>query len=407
MNTTESLSVTVTLCTCNRPAMLRDALESIRGQTARSAVARIIVSENSLNDESEAVCREFSDLPIKYVKQRPPVPILEHLGAIWHLVESPLVAILHDDDWWAPGHLESAIEVLQSNERCAATYSSFLESYRPQSYGWFNQCYFLSWFALGCDFSRSASLLDPTDVMLSCLLNAGLHYSTVVGRKEAMWDAYSRVFDTGNAFDNDRTFPVFLSRHGSIGYLTAPEVFVRLHPSRDAFRPDYLNCGHMVLAQKMTRWLLKNYPEQAALAAARFNELASRVPSHEAGCVLGWIEGCAYEPQRSTLIRECGLDFDALAARVPRPASAPSLPQRILPKWAFNGIKAVCPPIVWNCARRLRDCLGGRWYIKAMKAVCPPILWDYTRQLRSRCGGGWQKKWIQQWQAEETASAKN
>ncbi len=379
MNNTKSLTVTVMLCTCNRPAMLRDALQSLQRQTARSALARIVVSENSLNDQSEAVCREFPDLPLAYLKQRPPVPILSHLGAMWRLVESPLVAILHDDDWWAPGHLKSAIDALQSNERCAATYSSFLESYRPQSYGWFNQCYFLSWLALGCDFSRSVGFLDPTGVMLACLLNAGFHYSTVVGRKEAMWDAYSSVVQTGNAFDNDRTFPVFLSKHGLIGYLTSPEVFVRLHPSRDAFSPDYMDCGHMVLAQKMTRWLRNTYPDQVALAAARFNELAAKVPPHEAACVLGWIEGCAYEPQRSTLIKECGVDINALAARVPRAALAASLPRRILPGWAFNGIKAVCPPILWNC----------------------------TRHLYSQICGGWQKRLIQQWQAEEAAPIRN
>jgi hypothetical protein len=87
--------------------MLRDALESIRRQSAVDAVARIVVSENGLNEESGKVCAEFPDLPIVYLLQNPPIPALLHLKAIWHQVESPLVAILHDDDWWAPGHLIS------------------------------------------------------------------------------------------------------------------------------------------------------------------------------------------------------------------------------------------------------------------------------------------------------------
>ncbi len=379
MNTAESLSVTVMLCTCNRPAMLRDALESIRRQTARSALARIIVSENSTSDESEAVCREFPDLPLAYLKQRPPVPILMHLGAIWHLVESPLVAILHDDDWWAPGHLKSAIDVLQSNEHCAATYSSFLESYAPQSYSWFNQCYFLSWLASGCNFSQPVSLLDPAGVMLACLLNTGFHYSSVVGRKAAMWDAYSRIVSAKNNFDNDRTFPVFLSKHGLIGYLTSPEVFVRMHPFRDAFRPEYVNCGYMVLAQKTTRWLRKNYPDQVALAAERFNELASRMSPHQAGCVSGWLEAYAYGPQRSTLIKECGVDLHALAARMPLNAQAARMLRGLLPTWAFTAIKAVCPPILWKAASWCR-----RNAFKTIKAVCPSILLKAARCCRRK-----------------------
>src|SRR5450631_3615593 len=93
--------ITVLLCTFNRPEMLREALESVRQQTAHTAIARIVVSENSMNEESGSICDEFSDLPVVYVRQRPPVAPLLHVKTIWSLVESPLVAILHDDDWWA------------------------------------------------------------------------------------------------------------------------------------------------------------------------------------------------------------------------------------------------------------------------------------------------------------------
>jgi hypothetical protein len=81
---------------------LREALESVRRQTARRAIARVIVSENSTNGDSREVCSHFKDLPIVYVQQKPPVPAMLHMKVMWDLVQSPLAAILYDDDWWAP-----------------------------------------------------------------------------------------------------------------------------------------------------------------------------------------------------------------------------------------------------------------------------------------------------------------
>jgi hypothetical protein len=335
--------------------MLRDGLASIRQQTAKSSIARVVVSENSVSDESEAVCKDFADLPLVYVKQRPPISALSHLGAIWHLVESPLVAILHDDDWWAPRHIESATSAMQSNARCVATYSSFLESYGPQSCGWCNHCASLSWLATGCDFSQPLALLDPVGVMLACLLNAAFHYSTVVGRKEAMWDAYSHNLSRGNAFDNDRTFPVFLSRHGLVGYVTVPEVFVRQHPFRDAWRPEVLRIGHMALARETTRWLQEHYPDQVASAAEKFKVLAMKMSPQEAERVWCMLSDCVWEPQRSTLIKKCNVNFNALAAR--RPCG-------LLPRWAFTAMKELCPPVLWRATGRIRMLGGWEQYVR-------------------------------------------
>lgn len=340
--------------------MLREALESVRRQTALATITRIVVSENSLNEESRSVCAEFADLPIVYVQQRPPVVALLHIKAIWCLVESPLVAILHDDDWWAPGHLRSALDVLQSDERCVATYSSFLESHGPRSFGWPNQCYFLAWLAAGGDYSQPQLFLDPPSVMLGCLLNAGFHYSTVVGRKEAMWDAFSRNIARGNTFDNDRTFPVFLSRHGSVGYVATPDVFVRQHPFRDAWSPEHLKRGHMKMAQETTRWLLEAYPQEVALAAAKFKSVVGEL-GPEANQIWRMLRSAIYEPQWSTLVRECGVDLTAVKGR---------LDHGLLPRWANQLVQDVCPPIVLRWAMQHRI-LGGweqqvrRWQKKS------------------------------------------
>jgi hypothetical protein len=359
-----NIPITVVLCTRNRPDMLRDALRSIREQTARDSIARVLVSENSPNGQSEQVCAEFSDLPILYLQQRPPVPVLLHVKVMWPYVETPLAAILHDDDWWMPMHLRSALDALESDQRCVAVYSSFLESFGPHGTAWLNQCYYLAWLATGGETARPVVYLDPPATMLACLLNAGLHYSTVVGRSDAMWDAFSRNISRGNDFDNDRTFPVFLSQHGPIGYVTTPSAFVRSHFGRDAWSAEHLMRGHMKMAQETTRFLLASFPAEVSATATRFRSIIKTLDSSSAESLWHVVKGCAYEPQWSTLVNECGIDLPAL-----RPP-----PQSGLPVWVMDPFNALCPPL-----------LNGWLHLKLWPQI---MLWKKYR--RERAGAGTQ-----------------
>jgi hypothetical protein len=347
---------------------LREALESVRRQTARRAIAQVIVSENSTNGESRKVCGHFKDLPIVYVQQKPPVPAMLHMKVMWDLVQSPLVAILHDDDWWAPEHLELALAALEVNKDCVAVYSNWYETFGPRSPYWISEVAWLTWLAAGCDFGDPVLYLDPTSMMLTCLLNASLHYSTVVGRNEAMLDACLRNVARNNDFDNDRTFPVFLSSHGRVGYLPAPSVFVRQHPFRDAWRPEIIH-KHFEIANETTRYLWNNYRTTITAAAARFNETMIRLGPQESGPMWTVLRNRVGNPHLTTLIQECGLELE------------PLLPIR---------------------------CRSSRSVKGMIKSLCPPVLWDCARRLRARLGGGccWQKD-ILRWQAEEASRIRN
>src|SRR5215467_4744882 len=145
--------VSIIVATCNRPAFLRDALDSVRSQSAREAIGQVIVSENCLNRESEQVCDEFKELPLVYIKQRPPVPALLHLQAIWPHVRYPVVACLHDDDWWAPDHLQNALAALAAVPGCAGTFSNYFETSERGGLFQFPTRLWLLWVSLGCDFS--------------------------------------------------------------------------------------------------------------------------------------------------------------------------------------------------------------------------------------------------------------
>lgn len=335
-------TITVIIPTCNRPAFLRDALDSVRTQTAQSAITQVIVSENSTNEESEEVCRQFPDLPIDYLLQRPPVSTLVHLRQIWPHVRNPIVAFLFDDDWWRPGHIENAL-LLLANPSCVAVYSSRYETFSPHAPPFASDVPWLMWIASGCDFRPEALLLDEVSVLLSNLLNVSCHLSTLVARKEAVWDVYQKVAVAGNTFDTDRMWPVFLSSFGSIGYLTKPDTFVRLHPGMDSMKPEH-RLKMFNLIQNTTRWLLKTHPERTAQAAKKFNEAMSSLPLELLPRLRIAIYNFVHEPQWTTLIEECGLNLP------PRAQFAPP-PKRKDARWL---LKQCCPPVLSAIRRRLR-----------------------------------------------------
>jgi glycosyltransferase involved in cell wall biosynthesis len=340
--------VSVIIPTFNRPDYLREALESVRAQTARERIGQVIVSENSLSDFSEKVSRDFNDLPINYVRQRPPQPPRLHLQSIWKNVRHPIVAFLHDDDWWAADHLAGALEMLDSNSRCAAVFSNFYETTGPTfpaqvstDKAW------RIWAGSGCNFAGPILTLDPMSMTLICLLDSNFHYSTVVGRNDAIWNAYLKVVETENNYDTDRLFGIFLSKHGQIGYLTRPDVFVRLHPDQDCMREENMANGWAMKAET-TRWLLKTESENIARAVEQFNRNMGSFPAD----LLSRFVRDIGEPHLTALTDDCGLHLrprqHAPKALQPPPAMQPIRDARWL-------LKQLCPPFIQGLTRRFQE----------------------------------------------------
>src|ERR1039457_4559572 len=120
--------ISVLLPTANRPAMLRTALRSIAAQTALSAVGEVVVIENLGNRASEKVCQEFPQLPIRYFFRDPPIPPgFESARDAMRHVKSDFMAILFDDDWWMPEHLEIALESIAMRSDAVAASCAYLQ----------------------------------------------------------------------------------------------------------------------------------------------------------------------------------------------------------------------------------------------------------------------------------------
>ncbi|MEB3167508.1 MAG: glycosyltransferase family A protein [Synechococcaceae cyanobacterium] len=263
--------LTVVICTCNRPEYLRQALQSIRDQTALASIAKVIVSENGADERSRAICESgFPDLPIQYKYQDPVLPVDKHFASHRADVETAYVAILHDDDWWLPTHVENALAELGQNNGVATFANHFLaESERH---------FFVSsyrnppiWLLSGRDFSKPAARVAPLNNFLICLINACYHFSTFIGRTEACWSSLASAVADGNIYDTDRTFPIFLGQQGPVSYLTKPSAVIRTHPGQDSLQEVYRNEGGALMAQT-TLSIKKLFPTQTEAAAALFNQ---------------------------------------------------------------------------------------------------------------------------------------
>lgn len=100
----KSPSLSVVICTMNRPPVLREALQSVRHQTRPAD--EIIISDNSkVRDDN--VATEYSDLPIKYHWHGKKLHIEEHWTWALKQASADYILWLEDDNLFRPSHLES------------------------------------------------------------------------------------------------------------------------------------------------------------------------------------------------------------------------------------------------------------------------------------------------------------
>lgn len=319
--------IKIVVATCNRPEMLRTALQSVSDQTIRSQIGSVVVSENGGNCGSEEVCAEFSNLPINYFFRDPPLPPIDHARVLFS--DNPTEkysAILHDDDWWAPRHLENAYNALESNSQCSATFSNFFVTSSPGYPYYGNSWLWFVWAASPHEFYKPLIELDSVKVLIACLLNTAFHYSSVVGRSMLIQNAIINTIASGNLYDNDRIFPVYLAEKDPVYFLNEATCFVRQHVGQDSRREEYLK-NESPLKNQTLRWMQSKWPAKANTAAQTFNQSMENIP-------LKWrneLSGLLSEANIKTLI-EFGFNIPKMELPPPPKYKNPKL------KWMLHGV---------------------------------------------------------------------
>jgi glycosyltransferase involved in cell wall biosynthesis len=118
-------NVTVGIPTFNRSVLLREAIESVLGQTYRNF--RVLVSDNASTDETSEVVASLSDSRLDYVRATENIGMIGNFNRLVELADTEFLMLLPDDDHLYPEYLEATVESLTKNPRVGAVHTAFDE----------------------------------------------------------------------------------------------------------------------------------------------------------------------------------------------------------------------------------------------------------------------------------------
>jgi glycosyltransferase involved in cell wall biosynthesis len=226
------MSLTVVIPCYKRPNYLITSLESVSRQTALRNIEKIIVSENSEDESSRIVCEKFPQLPIKYVKQPKTLSAVQHLDWIIQQSESEFTAMLHDDDWWYPTHLETGLENLMS-KNIVSYYSNFIftnnEILKKAS---FHYPSFIT-YLLGNRKAFESIELSILEVSTLCYLYTPFHMSSMICHTKTLKEASLQSLKLAKPFYADRILYPFISQFGKVAFNPQILCAIRLHEAND------------------------------------------------------------------------------------------------------------------------------------------------------------------------------
>ena len=115
---TEKKLVSIVIRTCNRPHILKGALESVRKQTYRPI--EVVVAEDGKNTAQKMLEDEFADLNIQYVctGERKGRTAVGNIAL--ELSQGDYLNFLDDDDILFPEHVATLVDKLESGDVQAA-----------------------------------------------------------------------------------------------------------------------------------------------------------------------------------------------------------------------------------------------------------------------------------------------
>jgi glycosyltransferase involved in cell wall biosynthesis len=220
--------ISVLIPTANEPRFLKMALQSVARQTAVNQIEEILVSENLMNRESEAVCGQFKDLPLRYKLQDPPISVSQHYKFLFGQAKADLVAFLCDDDWWGPGHLEVAYGALSRHSEAGVWASSSLHV--PGDTTWVGETSRspILWLAANRPSVCETWCLDSRQMLAAAWIVTPFHASSMVIRRSALKEMLSPLTPE-HPYQDDRIWQVQLGLHAMVLFEPSVHTYIRSH----------------------------------------------------------------------------------------------------------------------------------------------------------------------------------
>ncbi|MFA5908988.1 MAG: glycosyltransferase family 2 protein [Vicinamibacterales bacterium] len=105
--------VTIAIPTYDRPALLKQAIQSVLLQTYQDY--EVIVSDDGSNSETVEVARSTGDPRVKYRRTAGKLGVPRHFNECVRIAQGELFALLPDDDLYAPQYLQRMVAALELN----------------------------------------------------------------------------------------------------------------------------------------------------------------------------------------------------------------------------------------------------------------------------------------------------
>jgi glycosyltransferase involved in cell wall biosynthesis len=220
--------ISVLIPTASQPQFLKTALQSVARQTAIGKIEEILVSENLMNRESERVCNHFKALPIRYIFQDPPLSKVQHFNYLYTQASADFVALLCDDDWWGPSHLESAFETLKHHTTAVAASSACLHVPGDSLWTGVVSRSPILWLLAGRRGVCETWCFSSHQLLAAAWIQTPFHISTLVIRRPVLQEVVAGLADF-HSYQDDRMLQTYLGLLGMIVYEPLADTFVRSH----------------------------------------------------------------------------------------------------------------------------------------------------------------------------------
>jgi glycosyltransferase involved in cell wall biosynthesis len=169
--------VTVGIPTYNRSAYLRQAIESVLGQTFGDF--KLLISDNASTDDTANMVSEYArtEKRIVYHRFAKNGGLARNVGHVIMTPNTDFIAYLPDDDLWLPHHLESAIDALQKVPN-AVLFGCTAEFFEEKPGHDFHQPYWANG-------KKSRQVIDSTKRFVPWLRETPMAPASVVFRRAA------------------------------------------------------------------------------------------------------------------------------------------------------------------------------------------------------------------------------
>jgi glycosyltransferase involved in cell wall biosynthesis len=136
---TGQFKISVVICTYNRAAYIRDAMESLYRQTLDRGSFEVIVVNNNSTDETEIVCKSFieshNDAWFKYLNEpNQGASFARNTGAVE--ASSPLLCFMDDDAVADPDYLERIVAFFETHPDAGGLGGRIIPKYIPEEPKW-------------------------------------------------------------------------------------------------------------------------------------------------------------------------------------------------------------------------------------------------------------------------------